>query len=82
YIGFKIAIGCRDLSGRLAAAGIITCFGLQAVMHLFVVTTLMPITGVALPLMSYGGSSLITILAGMGILMSIARYTGHFELEA
>lgn len=82
FIGFKIALGCRDLSGRLAAAGIITCFALQTVMHLLVVTTLMPTTGVALPLMSYGGSSLITILAGMGILMNVARYTGHFELEA
>jgi len=81
FVGYLTALGSRDDFARLAAAGITTWFALQTMMHLCVVTGLMPTTGVALPLMSYGGSSLVAMLAGIGVLMSISRYAGHFELE-
>ena len=79
--GYRIALNSRDLFAKFLAAGLVTSFALQTLMHLCVVTGLMPTTGVALPLMSYGGSSLVTTMAGIGILMSISRYAGHFELE-
>ena len=56
------------------AAGITCMITLQAAMNIAVVTGSMPITGITLPLISSGGSSLVPMLAGIGILLNISRY--------
>ncbi|HEX9122560.1 MAG TPA: putative lipid II flippase FtsW [Actinomycetota bacterium] len=73
YAGVRIATRAPDTFGRLLAAGIVSWFGLQTVVNLGAVTGLLPITGVPLPLLSYGGSSLVVSLAAVGILVNIAR---------
>lgn len=72
--GFYIARKCPDRFARLVAFGITTSLAVQTGMNLAVVTGVMPVTGVTLPLVSYGGSSLVITLAEIGILMNISRY--------
>lgn len=72
YMGFRIAIKCRNTFGKYVAAGITSMVVGQAAINLCAVTGLMPLTGVPLPLISYGGSSLIIILSSIGILLNIA----------
>lgn len=74
--GFVIAARARDAFGRLLAAGIICFLGVQAVVNLSAMTALIPLTGVPLPFISYGGSALIVDLAAIGILLNISRQ-GH-----
>jgi cell division protein FtsW len=62
-----------DAFGRLLAAGIVGWLGVQALVNLGAVTGLLPITGVPLPLVSFGGSSLVVTLVAIGILVSIGR---------
>jgi cell division protein FtsW len=73
FAGIRIAANAKDVFGRLLAAGIVSWFGLQTLINLGAVTGLLPITGVPLPFLSYGGSSLVVSLAAVGVLMSIAR---------
>ena len=73
YAGIRIAMRAPDNFGRLLAAGITGWIGLQAVVNLGAVTGLLPITGVPLPFVSFGGSALIVTLAAVGVLTSIAR---------
>ena len=73
YGGIRIAIRAPDAFGRLLAAGIVGWFGFQAVINLGAVTGLLPITGVPLPFVSYGGSALVVSMAAVGILVSVAR---------
>jgi cell division protein FtsW len=73
YAGVRIALGAPDVFGRLLAAGITAWIGVQAVVNLGAVTGLLPITGVPLPLVSFGGSALIVTMAAIGVLASIAR---------
>ena len=73
YAGVRIAIRAPDAFGRLLAAGITGWFGLQALVNLGAVTGLLPITGVPLPFVSFGGSSLVVSLAAVGVLVSVAR---------
>ncbi len=73
YAGIRIAARTTDVFGRLLAAGIVSWFGLQALINLGAVTGLLPITGVPLPFLSYGGSSLVVSLAAVGILVNIAN---------
>jgi cell division protein FtsW len=72
FAGIRIAASARDVFGRLLAAGIVSWFGLQALVNLGAVTGLLPITGVPLPFLSYGGSSLVVSLAAVGILVNVA----------
>jgi cell division protein FtsW len=71
--GIRIAVRAPDTFGRLLAAGITSWIGLQTIENLGAVTGLLPITGVPLPLVSFGGTALVVTLAGIGILASIAR---------
>lgn len=71
--GYWIAIRCSNPFGRLAAAGCATALGLQAAVNLSVVTGLIPTTGISLPFISYGGSSLVVCMAMIGLLMNIAK---------
>ncbi len=72
--GFKIAQEAPDRFGRLLATGITAWIGLQALINLAAMAALVPLTGVPLPFISYGGSSLVVALAGMGILVNISKY--------
>ena len=72
-IGFRIAKLCKDEFGRNVAFGITTIIVYQALIHICVVTGLMPTKGIGLPLISYGGSSMITVLLMLGVLSNIAR---------
>lgn len=73
YRGFVIATRTRDPFGRLLAAGITTFIGIQIVINLGAMTALLPLTGVPLPFISYGGSALILNLASIGILLNISK---------
>lgn len=71
--GIHIAMHAPDLFGFFLAVGITTIIGGQALMNLMVATALIPVTGLPLPLMSYGGSSLILTCCGIGLLLAISR---------
>ncbi len=73
FAGIRIAIRAPDTFGRLLASGITSWIGLQTIVNLGAVTGLLPITGVPLPLVSFGGTALVVTLAGIGILANIAR---------
>lgn len=72
-IGATVAVRCPDLLGTLLAAGVTILVGCQIVLNLCVATGVAPTTGIGLPFISYGGSSLVTTLAAMGILVNVAR---------
>ena len=71
--GFQIAGRARGPFGRYLALGIALLIGVQVLLNAGVVTGLLPTKGLTLPLVSYGGSSLVTSLLGIGILLSISR---------
>lgn len=71
--GFKIASQAPDDFGRLLAVGITSWIGFQALVNLGAMVALIPLTGVPLPFISYGGSSLVLALTGMGILVNISK---------
>jgi cell division protein FtsW len=73
YAGIRIALRAPDAFGRLLAGGITGWFGLQALINLGAVTGVLPITGVPLPFVSFGGSSLVVSMAAVGVLMSVGR---------
>ena len=73
YSGIRIAVRAPDAFGRLLAGGITAWLGLQALINLGAVTGMLPITGVPLPFVSFGGSSLIVSLCAVGVLLSIGR---------
>jgi len=71
-IGFRIALRCRDPFGKLLASGLTALVCGQAAINLAAVLGIAPLTGIPLPFVSYGGSSLVVLLAGVGILLNIA----------
>ncbi len=75
--GFRASLNAPDAFGSLLASGITIMVALQAAMNIAVVTGSMPITGITLPLISSGGSSLVPMLAGVGILLNVTRQAGH-----
>ena len=72
WAGLRIAATCPDRFGSLLATGLTVLVGAQAATNLAAVLGLAPVTGITLPFVSYGGSSLIVALAGAGILLNIA----------
>ncbi|WP_404452470.1 putative lipid II flippase FtsW [Virgibacillus necropolis] len=79
--GIFIARKCEDSFGALLAIGISSMVGVQAFINLGAIMGLLPITGVPLPFVSYGGSSLLVMLASMGILNNIAKSVKGKEQE-
>lgn len=73
FAAFRISQTTSDTFVRLASAGIGTWIAVQGVVNIGAVLGLLPITGVPLPLVSYGGSSLVPLLIGIGMLLSFAR---------
>ena len=74
YSGFKIAMNCEDKFGKYLAFGITFGLAFQTMLNLMVVVGLIPVTGVTLPFLSYGGSSLLISLTSIGILLNISNY--------
>lgn len=72
--GYLIAMTCRDTFGSLMATGITTLILVEAIINIAVATSSMPVTGLTLPFISFGGSSLIFKLAAIGILLNISKY--------
>jgi cell division protein FtsW len=72
FAGFRIALRCGDPFGKLLAAGLTALVCGQAAVNLAAVLGIAPLTGIPLPFVSYGGSSLVVLLAGVGILLNIA----------
>lgn len=71
--GFTIAMRAKDKFGSLLALGLTFQVGLQAMLNIWVVTNTIPNTGISLPFFSYGGTSLLILLAEMGIVLSVSR---------
>lgn len=74
YRGFRIAIHCENKFGKYLAFGITFQLAFQALLNLMVVVGLIPVTGVTLPFLSYGGSSLLITMLSMSILLNISKY--------
>lgn len=74
YRGFHISIHCEDKFGKYLSFGITFQLAFQALLNLMVVVGLIPVTGVTLPFLSYGGSSLLITMISMGILLNISKY--------
>jgi len=73
--GIKIAVTAKDMYGTILGIGITSVVGVQAIINIAVVTGSMPVTGVPLPFISYGGSALVFNMIAMGILLNISRQT-------
>jgi rod shape determining protein RodA len=69
--GYEIAAAAPEPRGRLIALGVTTLFAVQALINLGMVTGLLPIVGIPLPFMSYGGSSMVVSLMALGLLLSV-----------
>jgi cell division protein FtsW len=73
WAGFRIALACRDPFGKLLASGLTVLICGQAAINLAAVLAIAPLTGITLPFVSYGGSSLIAALGAVGILLNIGN---------
>ncbi len=72
--GFRVILRARDDFGSLLAVGIVSWIGYQTLINIGGITRTLPLTGIPLPFLSYGGSALMAMLAGIGILLSVSRY--------
>ena len=70
---FQIAARCSNRYYQLLAAGIASWLGAQTLLNLAAMVALVPLTGIPLPFISYGGSALVAAMAGIGLLVNIAR---------
>jgi cell division protein FtsW len=80
--GLKAAFRAADAFGCYLALGVTTLVGVQALVNLGVVTVLLPTKGLTLPFVSYGGSSLVTLLAATGLLLGVSTARGGFLRRA
>jgi cell division protein FtsW len=79
YAGLRAAKLARDLYSKLVAAGLTSLILSQAILNLFAVLGMAPLTGVPLPLLSYGGTNLVLLLGGMGVLLNVAATGGRVQ---
>lgn len=73
--GLKVAINAPDIFGSLLVTGIVALVGVQVVLNIAVVTSSIPTTGIPLPFFSAGGSSLLFLMAAMGMVLNVSRYS-------
>lgn len=73
--GYKIAFHARDKFGALLVIGIVSRIAVQTILNIAVVTNAIPSTGIGLPFFSYGGTSLVILLAEIGIVLSVSRFS-------
>jgi cell division protein FtsW len=81
YRGFKIAMAAPDAYGTVLASGITCSLIFQAIINVGVVTATLPFTGIPLPFISFGGSSLLVSMASAGLLLAVSRRTMPAELQ-
>jgi cell division protein FtsW len=81
YRGFRISMAAPDAFGTVLAAGITFSLVFQALINIAVVTATAPVSGIPLPFISFGGSSLVVSMAGVGLLLAISRGTRPEEAE-
>jgi len=79
YFGFRTALRSRTLFGRFLAIGITSSITMQAMVNIMVTTGIVPVTGITLPFISYGGTSLVITLAMVGVLLSVSRDRGQMS---
>ncbi|MFO7262846.1 MAG: stage V sporulation protein E [Bacillaceae bacterium G1] len=79
--GVRVAMYAPDFYGSLVAIGIIAMIMIQVVINIGVVTGLLPVTGITLPFLSYGGSSLTIVLTAVGLLLNISRHAQPFPVR-
>lgn len=79
--GLQIALATREPFGRLVAVGIVTLLASQTIINTGMTVGLMPITGMTLPLMSYGGTSMLSTCLALGLLINICMHPGY-EIHA
>jgi cell division protein FtsW (lipid II flippase) len=72
--GLEIAASNTDPYGRLIAVGIVVTFTVEVIVNVAMTIGLMPITGLTLPFVSYGGSSLLVSMASVGVLNNVGRF--------
>lgn len=73
--GISISLRSRDRFGKLLGIGLTSQIGIQVILNILVITDWLPNTGISLPFFSYGGSSLVMLLAQMGVVLSISRHS-------
>jgi len=81
YKGFRIAMECEDKFGFYLSFGITLMFSLHLIINFLVVGSLMPVTGITLPLISYGGNAILVVLISIGILLNISRSNNILKEE-
>ena len=79
--GYWIALRARDRFSTVLAAGLVTLMAVQTILNLGVVTNLLPSTGIALPLFSYGGTALAVNLGEMGIVLAVSRQRDQTKIQ-
>ena len=77
--GLNIAQSCRDPFGTILSVGVTAMIFWQVTINIGMVMGLMPVVGVTLPFISYGGSSIITVMIGIGLLMNVSMRRYMFE---
>ena len=80
--GFQIARRAADPFGSLLAIGVLAWIGFQMMVNVAGVTRALPLTGIPLPFLSYGGSSLVMTLIAVGVLLSVSRYAALGDAPA
>jgi cell division protein FtsW len=75
FRALKVTLNTRDNFAMLLGIGLISWISYQTLINIAGITRTIPLTGVPLPFLSYGGSALIAVMAGVGILLSVSRYT-------
>ncbi|MFP4321410.1 MAG: FtsW/RodA/SpoVE family cell cycle protein [Anaerolineales bacterium] len=81
YRGFVVARNAPDLFGALVSSGVVLWIAYDAILNIAVMTALVPPTGVPLPFISFGGSSLVTAMAGVGLVLSVSRQAARTPPE-
>jgi cell division protein FtsW len=74
FFGVQVALAAADRFGMMVAGGIATWFSVQAIINIGGVSGVMPVTGLTLPFISFGGSSLLATMAAAGLLLNVARH--------